>query len=115
MRTWKLMQTKSVADEGYCVFFEQAYEEDWGYMSMRDYPTYKATGKYRVTIAVYNSSGVARTTDHNAIDVRDLDVDFVNKLWYNLEHKTFTRRALLQALKQEGKKLIDRWGEEVYV
>ncbi len=77
------------------VFFMRGYEEDWGYMGMRDYRTYEPTDKFCIEVVHYNSAGHAHSSDagysKNSFSSKDFNKDIANKIWYNLKHgKTYT-------------------------
>ena len=113
MVQWKVVKEFKVDNS--VVFFERLFEENWGYMQMRDYRTYEPTKHFRIVIADVNQLGYANNCDTEAIMVSDLGIDYVNKLWYNLEHQTFTKDAFLKELKLDGNILTDLWGNKLHM
>lgn len=91
MNEWKYKEQVTISGLGReaVVFFFREYEEDWGYMGMRDYRTYEPTDNFCIEVVHYNSVGHAHSCDagytKNSFSSKDIDKDTANKIWYNLK------------------------------
>ena len=88
----------------HAVFFTREYEEDWGYMGMRDYKTYEPTDKYGIDVVPY-SNGCACNVDAGCIpssfEARGFDKDMANRIWWNIKHG-IDYATLKNAMKGQG-------------
>jgi len=90
IRTIKTMDIQGFGkNHKVCVFFERAFEEDWGYMGMRDYKTYEPTDDFKLSIVPY-VNGSAYNVDAGYVNgsyrTNYFDKDMANKIWYNLKN-----------------------------
>ena len=96
---WRFSQSVRIKglDTDAVVFFFRGYEEDWGYMGMRDYRTYEPTNEYHISVVHYRK-GCDRVLstdagyDRNSFTSKSFDKDMANKIWYNLSklHKNYS-------------------------
>lgn len=91
MNEWKCKEQLQISgiNGNAVVFFYREYEEDWGYMGMRDYRTYEPTDNFSIGVVHYNSIGHAHSCDagyaKNSFTSKDIDKDTANRIWYNLK------------------------------
>lgn len=87
VRTIKSLQLGNT----HCVFFKREYKEDWGYMGMRDYPTWEATDVYEIAVVPYSKyTGVAHGSDagykKGSFSATGFDKDMANRIWWNVKN-----------------------------
>lgn len=86
----------------HAIFYFRYYEEDWGYMGMRDYPTYERTDRFKIDVVPFGVSGRADNTDAgivcNSFRTKEFDTNMANLIAYNVKHgcKYETLRAELK-------------------
>jgi len=105
---WRFSQSVRIKglDKDAVVFFFRGYEEDWGYMGMRDYRTYEPTGEYHISVVHYGNSDRVMSTDagyvKNSFTSKGFDKDMANKIWYNLSELQKDYSALYNFMKSNN-------------
>ena len=89
----------------HAIFFTREYEEDWGYMGMRDYRTWEPTDKFGIDVVKYSSRGTANNTDagykKDSFSASGFDKNMANKIWWNVKNG-IKYEVLRDAMKKEG-------------
>ena len=105
MKMVKTIRTESLGGT-HAVFFTREYDEDWGYMGMRDYMTYEPTEFYGVRVVPYNKyTHRADNTDAGYVKgsfrADGFDKDVANRIWWNIKNG-IAYETLRDAMKEMG-------------